>query len=118
MRPLADGLHIYVLYMNTKGPNIRNHLENAQGKFLSIVASAAAPFFLRKVAETLRGVVCDRTELFFPILHCVSPTQFYVRQSLDPIPPRPVMQSSAEFLALITIHSIGGLHEYQLQVIG
>jgi flagellar biosynthesis protein FlhA len=62
---------------------------------------------LRRVLDSLQGIVGDRVALSSTVLVCNSPVRFHLRRLLEPFIPRIVVLSPAEIPPAISVQSLG-----------
>ncbi len=67
----------------------------------------AAPAFLRRVLDGLRGLMGEQIALAAPAVLCSSPARFHLRRLLEPFLPKLVVLSPAEIPNSVTVQSMG-----------
>jgi len=101
----TDGkLHLLAL-----DPSVEDEINQAFDPQSAGKVHARQPAFLRKLLDSLKRLVGDKTAMDSTVLLCASPARFHLRRLLEPFLPRVIVLSPGEIPNTITVQSMGTL---------
>ena len=92
----------------TLEPGLEEELNRAYGA--NATASNVAglqPSLLRRVIDSLKGVMGEQVAMVSPVLLCSTPARFHLRRLLEPFIPRVVVLSPGEIPPAVNVQSLG-----------
>ncbi|MBI1749411.1 MAG: flagellar biosynthesis protein FlhA [Acidobacteria bacterium] len=108
VRPLmSDDGKLKVL---TLDPEIEGEIVKAFDPNAAASASGALqPSFLRRLLESLRGLLGEQLAAASPVVLCSSPARYHLRRMLEPFLPRLVVLAPTEIPTVVAVQSLGVL---------
>lgn len=101
----TDGkLHLLAL-----DPSVEDEINQAFDPQSAGKVQARQPAFLRKLLDSLKRLVGDKTAMDSTVLLCASPARFHLRRLLEPFLPRVIVLSPGEIPNTVTVQSMGTL---------
>jgi flagellar biosynthesis protein FlhA len=101
----SDGkLHLLAL-----DPSVEDEISQAFDPQAAGKGQARQPAFLRKLLDSLKRIVGDKTAMDSTVLLCASPARFHLRRLLEPFLPRVIVLSPGEIPNTVTVQSLGTL---------
>ena len=99
----TDGkLHLLAL-----DPSVEDEISQAFDPQSAGRGQARQPAFLRKLLDSLKRIVGDKTAMDSTVLLCASPARYHLRRLLEPFLPRVVVLSPGEIPNTVTVQSMG-----------
>ncbi|MGA9937325.1 MAG: flagellar biosynthesis protein FlhA [Candidatus Acidiferrales bacterium] len=101
----SDGkLHLLAL-----DPSVEDEINQAFDPQAAGRGHARQPAFLRKLLDSLKRIVGDKTAMDSTVLLCASPARYHLRRLLEPFLPRVIVLSPGEIPNTVTVQSLGTL---------
>ena len=101
----TDGkLHLLAL-----DPTVEDEISQAFDPQAAGRGQARQPAFLRKLLDSLKRIVGDKTAMDSTVLLCASPARYHLRRLLEPFLPRVIVLSPGEIPNTVTVQSLGTL---------
>ncbi|HTW23263.1 MAG TPA: flagellar biosynthesis protein FlhA [Candidatus Baltobacteraceae bacterium] len=99
----TDGkLHLLAL-----DPSVEDEISQAFDPQSAGRGQARQPAFLRKLLDSLKRIVGDKTAMDSTVLLCASPARYHLRRLLEPFLPRVIVLSPGEIPNSVTVQSMG-----------
>ncbi len=95
--------------MLTLDPSVEDEINQAFDPQAAGRGHARQPAFLRKLLDSLKRIVGDKTAMDSTVLLCASPARYHLRRLLEPFLPRVIVLSPGEIPNTVTVQSLGTL---------